>query len=270
MSPETVRTYLSSSPLLHILVDTALPVGAEGPCGADAAHGIADNLVVQRRTGLIALVTHRTVSANAEVSRFLRRVDIGTQEEKLLAVFFFLSLDHAAHRLVVVAAAGVFVTVGGDDEHRLFRHVLAAGVLVDVADVVDGPAHSVQQGRAAAGEILLLGHGRHLFQRQAVMNDHALVVEQHRGDQRLACFPLLLVNHGVEAADGVRLQPRHGAAAIQDKNQFCHNENPPSFVYALIVAQSKEGLVACGATFNYLMNEQFQYFLGECLNICVI
>ena len=115
--------------------------------------------------------------------------------------------------------------------------------------MVNGPAHGIQQGRAAAGEILLFSHGRHLLQRQAVMDDHALVVEQHGGNQRLARFPLLLVDHGVEAADGVRLQPRHGAAAIQDKNQFCHNENPPSFVYAVIVAHRKEGLVACWATF---------------------
>ena len=85
-------------------------------------------------------------------------------------------------------------------------------------------------------------------ERQAVVDDRALVVEQHGGDQRLARFLLLLGDHGVEAADGVRLQPRHRAAAIQNKNQFCHNENPPSFDYALIVAQLKEGLVACQAT----------------------
>ena len=40
------------------------------------------------------------------------------------------------------------------------------------------------------------------------MNDHALVVEKYGGNQRLACLSLLLGDHGVEAADGVRLQPR--------------------------------------------------------------
>ena len=124
--------------------------------------------------------------------------------------------------LVIVAAAGVFVAVGGDDEHRLFRHVLPAGVLVNVADVVDSAAHGIQQGRAATGEILLFRQGRHLAQRQAIMDDRAVVGEKHRGDQRLARLPLLLCEHGVEAADGVRLQPRHGAAAIQNKNQFRH------------------------------------------------
>ena len=37
-------------------------------------------------------------------------------------------------------------------------------------------------------------------------------------------------------------------AAIQDKNQFCPNENPPSLVYAVIAAHPKDGLVACRAT----------------------
>ena len=92
-------------------------------------------------------------------------------------------------------------------------------------------------------------HGRHLGKGQTVVDDHALIVKQHGGDQGLARLLLLPRDHGVEAADGVRLQPRHGAAAVQDENQFCHNENPPSFDCALIVAQPKEGLVACGATF---------------------
>ena len=121
---------------------------------------------------------------------------------------------------------------------------------MDVADVVDGAAHGIQQGRAAAGEILLFRQGRHLAQRQAVMDDHALMVKEHRRDQCLACFLLLPGDHGVEAADGVRLQPRHGAAAVKNKNQFCHKESPPSFDYAAIVVRPKEGLVACGATFR--------------------
>ena len=60
---------------------------------------------------------------------------------------------------------------------------------------------------------------------------------------------LLLCDHGVEAADGVRLQPRHRAAAIQNKNQFRHKKALLRLICALIVAHPKEGLVACGATF---------------------
>ena len=89
---------------------------------------------------------------------------------------------------------------------------------------LDGAAHGIQQRRAAAGEILLFRQGRHLAQRQAVMDDRAVVGEKHRGNQRLARLLLLLCEHGVEAADGVRLQPGHRTAAIQNKNQFRHKK----------------------------------------------
>ena len=124
-----------------------------------------------------------------------------------------LLLDHSAHCFIVVAAAGVFAAVGGDNEHGFVRHLLPAGVFMDIADVANGPAHGVQQGCSAAGEIFLLRHGRHLFQRQTVVNDRALVIEKHGGDQRLARFLLLPGDHGFKAADGVRLQSVHGAAA---------------------------------------------------------
>ena len=214
-----IAPYIRLPPsFLHILVDAALPIGAERPGGADAAHRLADDLVVQRRASHVALVVHRAVRANAEARRLLCRVDVCAEEQKFPAVSLLLPFNHAAHSLVIVAAAGVFVAVGGDDEHRLLRHILPAGVLVNVADVVDGAAHGIQQGRAATGEIILLRHGRYFLQRQAVMDNRAVVGEKHRGDQRLACLLLLLCKHGVEAADGVRFQPRHRTAAIQNKN----------------------------------------------------
>lgn len=114
---------------------------------------------------------------------------------------------------------------------------------MDVADVVDSASDGIQQSRTAPGEVLFLGHARHSAQRQAVMDDHALVVKKHRGDQRLARFLLLLFDHGAEATDGVFLQPAHGAAPVQDKNQFCHSEKPP-LSCAFSIAQTKEGLVA--------------------------
>ena len=137
MSPKIAPYILSSPTSLHVFVDTALPVSTERSGGADAAHGLADDLVIQRRAHLVALVVHRTVSTNAEASRFFRRVNVRAQEEELPAVLLLLPLDHPPNHLVVVAAAGVLVTVGGDNEHRFFRHVLAAGVLVNVADVVN-------------------------------------------------------------------------------------------------------------------------------------
>ena len=151
-------------PFLYVLVDAALPVGAERPGGADAAHRLADDLVIQRRASLVALVVHRAVSTDAEACRLLCRVDVCAEEQEFPAVSLLLPFNHAAHTLVIVAAAGVFVAVGGDDEHRLLRHILPTGVLVNVADVVDGTAHGVQQRRAAAGEkfVTLDGQERQL------------------------------------------------------------------------------------------------------------
>ena len=134
------------------------------------------------------------------------RVDIRAEEKKLPAVLFLFVIDHAAYRLIVIAAAGVFIAVGRDDEERLFRYILRPGVFMDVHDVMDGSADSVKQRCAAAGEIFLLRHGRNFAERQTVMDDCAFIVEEHGGDERLAGFFLLLCDHGVEAADGVRLQ----------------------------------------------------------------
>ena len=90
--------------------------------------------------------------------------------------------------------------------------------------MMDGFAYRVEQRCAAACEIVLLRHGRHLLQRQPVVNDGAVAVKQDRGDKRLARFLLLLGDHGVEPPNGVRFQPRHRAAAIENKNQFCHGK----------------------------------------------
>ena len=52
------------------------------------------------------------------------------------------------------------------------------------------------------------------------MDDFAVVVKQDGGDEGFALCFLLLGDHGVEASDGVRFQSAHGAAAVQDKNDF--------------------------------------------------
>ena len=57
---------------------------------------------------------------------------------------------------------------------------------MDVPNVVDSPTYGVQQRRAAPGEILLLRHERHLGKGQAVVDDHALIVKQHGGDQEMS------------------------------------------------------------------------------------
>ena len=54
-------------------------------------------------------------------------------------------------------AAGVLHAVRCDHEQRVLRAILLAGVLVDVADVVNRAADGVQQRRAAARDIFPFG-----------------------------------------------------------------------------------------------------------------
>ena len=72
-----------------------------------------------------------------------------------------------------------------------------------------------------------------------VMEYLALVIEEDGGDVSFAGFLFLLFDHGVEAADGVPLQPLHGAAAVQDENKFrqilFHNKSPYAVLFGLQV-----------------------------------
>lgn len=110
------------------------------------------------------------------------------------------------------------------------RSVLFSGVLVDVADVVDGAAKGVQQCRTAPGRVIPVRHGLNTVDGYPVMQYLALAVKEDGRDQCLPRLPPLLGNHGVKAADGVGLQPGHRAAAVQDKynlGQILLHKKPP-------------------------------------------
>ncbi|MPM95737.1 hypothetical protein SDC9_142892 [bioreactor metagenome] len=52
------------------------------------------------------------------------------------------------------------------------------------------------------------------------MQQAVIVVKQRGGDAAFAGRILLLSEHGVEPADGIRFQPAHGAAFVQYEDQF--------------------------------------------------
>ena len=52
------------------------------------------------------------------------------------------------------------------------------------------------------------------------MNHLAVIVEQDRGDEALAVLLSLLFDQAVEAADRVRLETGHGAAAVENEDEF--------------------------------------------------
>ena len=191
--------------------------------------GLADHIVVQCSTGLVVVEIHRPVLGDANGGGGADGVDVGAQEKEFPAVFFLLPPDHGPDPVGGVFPAGVLHAVGGDDEEGLFGPVLLPGVLVDIADVMDGAAHGIQQGGAAPDPVVLPGHGADLLQGHPVVDHIPFGIKQDGGDIGLAGHGLLLFDHGVEAADGVRFQTRHGAAAVEDEYDLgqilFHNKN---------------------------------------------
>ena len=88
---------------------------------------------------------------------------------------------------------------------------------MDIPNVMDRSADSIQKRGAAANGIVLVGHRLDLLNRYTVMNNLAHVINEDGRDECLTILFFLLFNHGVEASDGVCFQPAHRAAAIKDK-----------------------------------------------------
>ena len=104
------------------------------------------------------------------------------EEQKLPAVTRLLPFDHLFDPFAVIATAGVFHTVGRDDKERVLGYILGSCVLVDVADVVDRAADGIEQRRAAAHIVIPLCHRRDILHRYTVVDDNALIVEEHCRD----------------------------------------------------------------------------------------
>ena len=85
---------------------------------------------------------------------------------------------------------------------------------------MDRIADGVEERRAAAREVFALRQRRHIPDRRTVVDDLDLVVEEHGGNEDVRAFFPLAAQHAVEAADGVRFQSRHRAAAVEDEHEF--------------------------------------------------
>ena len=207
-------------PLAEVLLNGVFPVLVQRCAAPDGGPSLAHHLVVETGTLAVTVEVHCSVKGNAKVARRLHRVDVGPKEEELPAVLFLLPLDHFFHPLGRIAAAGILHAVGGDNKKSVFRHIHGPGILMDIADMVDSLADGIQQGGAAPNIVLFLRDRLDIAHLHPVMEHLGLVVEENSGDKGLAGLLLLLFDHGVEAADGVVLQPLHGAAAVQNEYQF--------------------------------------------------
>src|SRR5699024_8895122 len=81
-------------PLLKVLLDLRLPVGAQRDAGAHGGHRPAHRLIVQPGARAVAAVGGRPVPGDAQARRRLHRVYVGPQEEELPAVPLPLPPDH--------------------------------------------------------------------------------------------------------------------------------------------------------------------------------
>ena len=140
-------------PALVVLVDAALPIASQRLAAAHSANGLAEHLVIERGAFAVAVVVHGTVGVDAKVTGSLHRVDVRAEEQEFPAVAALLPFNHLLDTVAAVMAAGVLHAVRCDHEQRVLRAILLAGVLVDVADVVNRAADGVQQRRAAARDI---------------------------------------------------------------------------------------------------------------------
>lgn len=203
----------------EVLLYASFPVAWDGGAGAHAGDSLAQDVVIQPRTGGIAVVAHRALPVNADAARTGRRVHIRAEEQKLPAIFL-LARDHCADLIRSKAAACVLHAVCGDDKQRVLGHILRAGRFVHAADVVDGAAHRVVERCTAAHGILCLRQFGDIAQADAVVDHFAAVVKEHGGHEGLPLRAALLLQHGIEAADGIALQAVHGAAAVKYKCQL--------------------------------------------------
>ena len=136
-------------PISVILLDFLLPISSKGGAGAYGGRSTANRLVVEASALAVTMVVHGSFRNNSQTASCLHRVDISTQEEELPPIFLLMMTDHLPDMMGGIAETGILHAVSGDDEQCVFRYVLAPGVFVDIPDVLDGSADSVQQSSAA-------------------------------------------------------------------------------------------------------------------------
>ena len=106
-----------------------------------------------------------------------------------------MPLDHVLHFVNAVPTACVLHAVGCDDKKRMLGNILLAGIFMDIPDVLNRIADSIKKRGAAAGNIILFGHGSDGFNVCAIVDDFAYIVEKNCRNKSIALLPLLLAEH---------------------------------------------------------------------------
>ena len=166
------------------------------------------------------MIIYRPVCANANATSSLHCINIGTQEKEFPILLFLLFFDQPFDRSHGEFFTGVLHTISCDHEHRVLWHIIFAHNGMYMADMLNGAAHSVQQSSHTAYIIILAGHWCDFLNISTIMKCLHFAIKQDSSYHCLTGLLFLLFNHRIEAANGIRLQARHGTATIQNKNQF--------------------------------------------------
>ena len=211
-----------------ILANSLLPVAPDDALCLETAAGIGDGSVSLAQTFAVVHEIHSIVFRYAEAAGRRHGVDVRAKEEEFPA-FLLLNLDKLAHFIAGEAAAGVFQAIGHDDEERAGGYVFGAYVAMNIADMLHGVAHGIEQGRTAGNLIVLFCKLGDAGDIATIVDDRAFIVEKHRGDEHGRTALLLFFEHGVEAAYGIGFEPEHGAAAVEDEDEFCESVHNSSW-----------------------------------------
>ena len=131
-------------------------------------------------------------------------------------VFFLLMFYHALYFVIGIPLTGILHAVCRNDEQSFFRYIFFPGILMNMCDMMDRSSDGIQQCRAAAHIILLLGHWLDFSDINTVIQHLVPIVKKHYRDQCVSFLLFLPLDHAVESADGILLQSAHGSAAIED------------------------------------------------------
>ena len=215
--------YIAGKEGLTVTDGAASLIAAAADGGAREAHLVEGDGAARGARGEF----HRALRVDAELSRLRGGVDVRPEEEELPSALA-RGVDHVLHLRIRVFAAGILVSVGRDADERVLRAQRFGQDLLDALVVADRASHGVEQRGAAAGHVVALGKRPNPLDRNAVVQDAHIVVEEHGGDDRLALAFTVALEQGVVAADGVRLETRHRPRLVDDEHELgkvllCHD-----------------------------------------------
>jgi len=124
------------------------------------------------------------------------------------------------HRGVCFPRA-VLVAVSRDDHDDLVCPTFRLRLFLHIFDLADAQRHRIIERGAAADEVIFTGQGFKILKVDTVMQDLEEVIEQDGGHAGFSIDFFLVADGRVESSNGVAFQAAHGAATVEDENQFC-------------------------------------------------